>query len=559
MRRRKSPARWRVPVLLLIVVVAAGVLYLRRPVEPAAVDPAANAAADPNVPGTVATADRVVAGLVVDRRTGRPVAGADVTASGVTVTTDLTGRFSLSHADAAPEVTIRAAGYAARTVAAAGELVRIELNPAPVTGRLIDAATERPVAGAAITLGGRTALSAADGSFSVADPPADAALVVTAAGYERARLEGPDRSGSTVRLRPWTARGVYATLFALSSPEIKRGIDQTLADGQLNAVVIDVKGDRAWTLYPSQVPEVAAIGADAVVPVPNIEDIIREYHARGVYVIARIVVFKDDLMARHGPTVGRDVGLRRADGSLWIDLEGQAWVDPTRSEAWEYPIALAKEAALKGFDEIQYDYIRFPTDPGAGNDVDAAVYSRPNNAANRIAAIAGFLRRSDEVLRPTGVAVSIDTFGYTTMREDDTGIGQDLPVLADLVDYISPMVYPSTYAAGLPTDPPISFPEVVSHPYEVVYESTRRLVDRIRGKRAKVRPWLQYFDDYATGQGIPYGVREIRDQVQAVIDAGGSGWLYWDPYNEYEHGPVIVDEIPPPRPTATPASPAASP
>ena len=246
------------------------------------------------------------------------------------------------------------------------------------------------------------------------------------------------------------------------------------------------------------------------------------------------------------------MAVKKGDGSLWVDKRDQGWIDPTRPEAWDYSIAVAREAAEKGFDEIQFDYIRFPTDSSPGNRLDAATFSKPNTQENRVGSIIGFLKKANEALQPLGTAISIDTFGYTSWRIDDTGIGQDLVRIADHVDYISPMIYPSTYSSGLPVDPPIDFPEVVYYPYEVVFSSVNRLVNRVEGKRAKVRPWLQYYDDEATPFEVPYGEEEIRAQVQAAVDAGASGWLYWDPLNAYKHGAVIVDELPVPRVTATP-------
>ncbi|HEX2173362.1 MAG TPA: putative glycoside hydrolase [Dehalococcoidia bacterium] len=506
-----------------------------------------------------------VSGAVLDRRSGRPVEGATVTAvGGESTQSGPDGAFVLALTDPTARLSVQAPGFDTAEVTADGDLSRIELRPNTAAGRVFDATNGQPVQAATVGHGSQIVKTSAGGEFRLTDLPPEAAVTVSANGYEKTTIESLDADDLTIELKPWSARGVYATLFALADPEIKADIDRVLTGTQLNAIVIDVKGDRAWTLFPTKDPTAEAIGADIMTPVPDIEEVLSDYKQKGIYTIARVVVFKDDLMARNGPKIGRDVAIKRPDGSLWIDLEGQAWVDPSRPESWEYPIVLAKEAAEKGFDEIQFDYIRFPTDPGSDNDVNLAIYSKEPNEENRVASIVGFLKRANEVLGPMGVPISIDTFGYTTLRSDDTGIGQDMRVLADYVDYISPMVYPSTYQAGLPSDPPIDFPEVVRHPYEVIYESVSRLVERTQGRRAKIRPWLQYFDDYATPFDIPYGPEEIRAQVQATIDAGGLGWLYWDPYNEYEHGAVIVDEIPEPKvtPTSTPAlaaSPAASP
>lgn len=576
MSRQPSTSSRRVPVLsiLLLSLITAGNACIFAPrEEPAApAPPGQGVAASPSPAtelGTIAGATpaptaQPVAGTVIDRRSGNPIEGATIEAGGSSARSAADGAFSLSVSAPTTQVKIKAPGYDAVDVAADGDLSRIELRPNTVAGRVIDARTEQPIPRATLSHGGQAVSTDGAGAFRLTDLPPEAAVTVAANGYEKTKIESIDAPTLTVKLNQWTARGIYATLFALAEPKIKADIDRTLDSGMLNAIVIDVKGDRAWTLFAMKDPTAKAIGAEAVTPVPDIDKVLADYKQKGIYTIARVVVFKDDLMARNGPKVGRDVAIKRPDGSLWIDLESQAWVDPSNPASWEYPISIAKEAVEKGFDEVQFDYIRFPTDPGAGNNVNAAVYAKPPTPENRVASIVGFLKRANEVLGPTGVPISLDTFGYTTLRTDDTGIGQDLYVLADYVDYISPMVYPSTYQAGLPSDPPIEFPQVVYRPYEVVYESIRRVVERTEGKRAKIRPWLQYFDDYATPFDIPYRTKEVRAQVQATIDAGGLGWLYWDPFNEYESGPVIVDKIPESRVTPTPRpspspSPAASP
>ncbi|MBI4505954.1 MAG: GTP-binding protein, partial [Chloroflexi bacterium] len=237
-----------------------------------------------------------------------------------------------------------------------------------------------------------------------------------------------------------------------------------------------------------------------------------------------------DPLARARPYLaGRDA---RAGGP-WVDGEGLAWTDPFRPEVWEYNVALAVEAARLGFDEIQYDYVRFPTDPSAATSVDRAVYSQPNDEARRGAAIAGLLRRTQEALRPYPVRLSVDVFGYTTWHEDDLGIGQHIEALAPHLDVLAPMVYPSTYADGLPLAE--RYVPAARYPYEIVNLSVRRAVERLRRFGTEVRPWLQYFNDY-TAASVPYGAAEIEAQKRATRDAGGRGWMFWDPTNRYQKG-----------------------
>ena len=186
-------------------------------------------------------------------------------------------------------------------------------------------------------------------------------------------------------------------------------------------------------------------------------------------------------------------------------------------------IAIAKEAAAKGFDEIQFDYVRFPTD----GRLSAARYSQPNNSTTRLPTIAAFLAKARRELGPTGVFLSADVFGYTAFNANDTDIGQRIEEIAPHLDYISPMVYPSGYHLGIP-----GFRNPVQHPYEVVRESVRLIRSRSQHATVEVRPWLQDFRDYAFDRRI-FGVREIRGQMRGASDGGAIGWMLWNPRNDY--------------------------
>ncbi len=205
------------------------------------------------------------------------------------------------------------------------------------------------------------------------------------------------------------------------------------------------------------------------------------------------------------------------------------WIDGNRTEAWDYNVALAREAASYGFDEVQFDYVRFPTD---GN-VSSAVYSKDNTYDNRVAAISGLLQEASAALHPLGVKVSADVFGYTAWVADDLGIGQHIEVIAPYVDVLSPMVYPSTFASGLPGQDP-KYRNAIAYPYEIVNKSTERAVRRAReiNPRIQIRPWIQDFKDYAFDFRT-YTPLEIRQQMDAARDAGGRGWLLWDPAVKY--------------------------
>jgi hypothetical protein len=289
---------------------------------------------------------------------------------------------------------------------------------------------------------------------------------------------------------------------------------------ELNAVVIDVKGDRGFIPYESEVPLARDAGAMGPVRLGDFAELLARLKARGVYTIGRVVVWKDDVLARHRPAWG--IADART-GSLWLDNERLAWLDPFEERAWPYAIAIAQEAALKGFDEIQLDYLRFPSD----GKLSAARYSRSSTQESRVRAVTAFLARAREALAPLDVALALDIFGYTAFNPDDTSIGQRIEDLAPLVDYLCPMAYPSAYHLGIP-----GYRNPVAHPYEIVLETVRRARERAARAPARIRPWIQDFRDYAFDRR-PFGVTEVRAQMKAALDAGAAGFMLWNPRNQY--------------------------
>ena len=319
---------------------------------------------------------------------------------------------------------------------------------------------------------------------------------------------------------PRTIKAVYLSYYGIGDRTIRGSVFELLDRTELNAVVIDVKGDRGFIPYESQVPLTREAGAMGPVRVHDLEDMLAGLKSRGVYRIARLVVFKDDVLARRRPAWAiTDV----RTGSPWLDAEHLAWLDPFKEEAWAYAIAVAKEAALKGFDEIQLDYLRFPTEGTLG----AARYAKPNTQASRLDAVAAFLRHARATLAPVGALLAVDLFGYTAFNVDDSGVGQRIEEIAPLVDVICPMAYPSAYHRGIPR-----YPDPVAHPYEVVFETVRRARERSALVPVQVRPWIQDFRDYAFDRRS-FGVPEIHAQMRGALDAGGTGWMMWNPRNQY--------------------------
>jgi hypothetical protein len=480
----------------------------------------------------------VLRGQVVAGDTGEPLAGARVAAVAegldgdrAAATTDAGGAFTVTAPGQPTALQVTAAGFAPRRVpASAGELSPIALSPSVAQGTVQDAFNRRPIGGATLRAGALETRTRPEGSFYLADLADGAAARVTAPPYEPATIR-PQRAPQTVQLRPREVRGVYLSFFGVGNRELRDTVLGLIERTEVNAVVVDVKGDRGWIAYRSAVPLAEEIGANRHTTLADPAAFLEAVHRRGGLAIARIVVFKDHPLAQARP----EWAVRDArTGRPWIDLEDLSWTDPFREEVWDYIIALAVEAAKLGFDEIQYDYVRFPTDAGAGTTVDRATFSQPNTEAGRVAAIAGLLRKTRAALQPYPVRLSIDVFGYTTWREDDMGIGQHIERLAPHIDVLAPMVYPSTYSDGLPVDGQTYRP-AARYPYEIVNLSTKRAVERLRPFGTEVRPWLQYFNDYS-GTDMRYTAQEIEIQKRAARDAGGRGWMFWDPTNEYVKG-----------------------
>jgi hypothetical protein len=394
--------------------------------------------------------------------------------------------------------------------------------PRSAMGRVIDADTGRPVVHATLFNAGKAHFSDDQGHFSMVAASGKEPLLVKAPGYRQTSLRIPDSGECLVKLAPFNAKGLYLTHYGIGSKLLRNRVLELISERGLNSLVIDVKGDRGYLSYKYDVPTAREIGALKIPTIKDIGALIQDLHNRKIYVIGRIVVFKDNLLANAHPEWAI---IDTRTGKPWIDNEKLAWVDPFHEEVWRYDIAIARAAAQAGFDEIQFDYVRFPTD----GRISAARYSKPNTLENRVKTINRFLETAARELLPYNVYFSADVFGYVPWNFNDTDIGQCLPELARYVDYICLMVYPSGYHLGIP-----GFRIPVSHPREVVYLTLEQAKKRLNGQAEKFRPWLQNFRDYGFDRR-PFTEEQIRLQIQACKQANTSGWMLWDPSNMYRY------------------------
>ena len=388
-----------------------------------------------------------------------------------------------------------------------------------IEGQVLDGTTGAPIAGASVWLDVAVATTDSSGNFSVANMPHGRDLGIRMPGYERLRVTPKERR-LTLRLQPHVVKAAYLTYYGIHDRAIRTRVLNLVETTELNSVVIDVKGDRGLIPYQTAVPLALEAGAQGPVMMRDMVGLLGDLKARHIYTIARIVVFKDTVLAHHRPDLAvTDI----RTGQPWVDREGLAWIDPFREEVWGYAIAIAQEAVTKGFDEIQFDYARFPTD----GPIAAARYARPSTEETRLGAISGFFARARRELWPTGVYLAADVFGYAAFNSNDTSVGQRLEDLAPHLDFISLMTYPSGYHLGIPGH---RLP--VAHPYEVVRESVRLARERTASYPVRIRPWIQDFRDYAFDRR-EFGVPEIQAQIRGAEDGGATGWMLWNPSNRY--------------------------
>ena len=327
-------------------------------------------------------------------------------------------------------------------------------------------------------------------------------------------------------------RGIYISGPMAGSTELFQNILDSAAGTEINTVVIDFKDDQGRITCPVDSPVASEIGACRPY-VQDMKGLIASLKERGLYVIARVVAFRDPWLAEKKP----EWSLHLADGSLYRDRQGMAWVDPYRKEVWDYLVEVGTEAKEAGFDEVQFDYIRFSTE-GTMRDVvfDEAV----TGGRSKTDVITEFVKYAYENLASQGLFVSADVFGTIIGSDIDAqAVGQVYTEMAKHLDYICPMIYPSHYGPG---NFGLEHPDTM--PYETVLEALKKsqtVMDQAAeadghvSSQAIVRPWLQDFTASYLGEGnyIPYGYNEVQRQIQAVKDAGYDEWMLWSAANRY--------------------------
>ena len=338
---------------------------------------------------------------------------------------------------------------------------------------------------------------------------------------------------------PAIIKAVYFTAWSAGNSKKIDYLIDLAKKTEINAVVIDIKDYSGYVAYDINNEEVEKYKAKKIM-IPKINSLLKKLHDEGIYVIARITVFQDPILAKARPDLAihsktkcqmSDVKCQMSLSTLWLDHKKLAWIDPAAREAWTYNIAIAKDAASRGFDELNFDYIRFASD-GDLNDMFFPFWDEkiPKNKV-----IKKFFKYLREELH--NVKISADLFGVAVIEKNDLGIGQIIEDSFDYFDYVSPMIYPSHYSAGF-----FGYKNPSLYPYETVKYSMTSAIERLkiyRGGTAtssisssslypKIRPWLQNFD-----LGADYDAQKVRAQIRASEESGGFGWLLWNPSNNY--------------------------
>ncbi len=342
-----------------------------------------------------------------------------------------------------------------------------------------------------------------------------------------------ENMASREKISPGIVNSIYLTGWSSSSDNKINQTIKFIKETEINSVVIDIKDYSGYVFYKTDIEEVKRYGAEKII-IRDIEGLIKKFKEEGIYVIARIVIFQDPVLAKARP----DIAIKRKSNlnNLWTDRMGIAWIDPSSKEAWDYNLKIVEDAFKRGFDEVNFDYIRFPSD-GNLKDMSFPIWNETKEKRRVIKEFSKYVRENTK-----GKIISADIFGLTTISSSDLGIGQVLEDFIPYFDYICPMVYPSHYASGFQ-----GYQNPAKYPYEVVYHSMKMAKERIDNfynlfgekeeedfsqiKKTKLRPWLQDFN-----MGAIYDKEMVKKQIDATKDAlkeDYNGYMLWNPRNLY--------------------------
>ncbi|MCK9352062.1 MAG: putative glycoside hydrolase [Candidatus Paceibacterota bacterium] len=324
---------------------------------------------------------------------------------------------------------------------------------------------------------------------------------------------------------PDAVKAAYMSSCVASTPDFRDRVINIVNTTEINSLVVDIKDYSGRLSYtPSNKSLLQEPDPDSC-RIRNIRELIDRLHSDNIYVIGRVAVFQDPYFVGLHP----DLAIRKVStGGIWKDRKGLSWIDAASQEMWEYTVAIARDAYSQGFDEMNFDYVRFPSD-GEVSDMLLPISATTTKSE----VILNFFSYLSDEMKTSGITTSADLFGMTTTANDDMNIGQLLETALPYFDYIAPMVYPSHYPNGFN-----GWSNPNAHPYELikfVMDSGSEKAIKASTTPLKLRPWLQDFS-----LGTPsYGKAEVEEQIRATYDAGLTSWMLWDPSNKYAGGALL--------------------
>jgi hypothetical protein len=325
---------------------------------------------------------------------------------------------------------------------------------------------------------------------------------------------------------PESVKAIYMSGWVAGSKDFRNSLVKIVDETELNSVVIDVKDSTGRLSFHTNNPEIEKIGS----PENRIRDIrglTTLLHSKNIYIIGRVSVFQDPYLTKLKP----EWAIKRlSDGGVWKDRKGLSFLDPTNKNVHDYILSIAKTAYEEGFDEINFDYIRYPSD-GNMKDINYNLKTGQTRADNMEAF---FKYLSTEIKKVDNIHISGDVFGLTTEAKDDMGIGQVWEKAIPYFDYLCPMVYPSHYPAGH-----AGYKNPSLYPYEVINRALIGAVNKTKAVNqdiSKIRPWLQDFD-----LGATYTKDLVRAQMKATYNNGLDSWMLWDPSNKYTPSALLLE------------------
>jgi hypothetical protein len=450
---------------------------------------------------------------------GAPLAGAIISSPSGQQTTSVEGGNAFLVFDLPAMIEVSAEGYRpavydVQALPPDGALA-LQMEPLVLQGRVTDA-FGNGVVGALVEIGDREATTIEFGNFEVV-AAAPGEVKITKSAWEDLAFVWDGAEGRVdVEMEPFIVRGIRVYGYTAEDDETFNELLRIADQTAVNTLVFDTKSEGGEVLYLSD--NEAAFKSEAILNIYDVQRRLAQAKEHGLYTITRIVTFQDYFMALYKP----EAAIQNVDtGEPWTNWKGLGWMDPTDPDAWDYPIDLGVEACRIGFDEIQFDYVRFPTD----GDLSTTVFDDPNASSQeaRIEAIAGFLAEARRRINEEGCAVSADIFSIVLSVDNDQGLGQKVEELSWAVDALSPMLYPSHYSRGW-----LGFDDPNSHPYEVVHEALSRGALRLEGG-ALMRPWLQAF---------AWTPEQVQESIMTAEELG-MGWLLWNATSSYQ-----IDWIP---------------